>query len=351
MMQELSMETPVNSISVPLLELRNLSVQYFGRRGTVHAVRGLDLAIKPGETLGLVGESGSGKSATAAAIMGVLQPPGLVTGGDILWKGESMISPEAKQRARRLRGKSVSMIFQDPMRSLDPLSKVGTQISEVLRLHLAMSRRDAAKRSVELLRMVGISAPERRIRQYPHELSGGMRQRVMIAIALACSPDLVIADEPTTALDVTVQLQIVQLLKELQQELGMAILMISHDLGLIAETCDRVAVLYAGRACEVSDTETLFANPSHPYTVGLLNSTPRLDLKVPRLQSIPGAAPTMVQPPKGCAFHARCPIAESKCLSEIPDLMKSDDSTGSSACWFQERVRQDIFDPRLVGTK
>src|SRR5690625_4402687 len=217
--------------SDPLMEIKDLSVDYLGRRGTVKAVRGFSLSIRPGETVGLVGESGSGKSATAAAIMGVLQPPGVVSGGDILWRGDSLFHPDRNGGSTRPRGNAVSMIFQDPTQSLDPLSKVGTQITEVLKLHLSMSRREAESRAVELLRMVGINSPEQRVKQFPYELSGGMRQRVMIAIALACDPDLLIADEPTTALDVTVQLQIVELLRRLQDETGVAILLISHDLG------------------------------------------------------------------------------------------------------------------------
>jgi peptide/nickel transport system ATP-binding protein len=303
-----------------LLEVDDLEVSFFTRRGVVQAVRGVSFHVDRGETLGLVGESGSGKSVTAQAILGMTELPGRITGGDIRWKGRSLIDgKKGAKYSASVRGKEIAVIFQDPMTSLNPLFTVGMQIGEVLRHHLHMNRRDADERAVELLDLVGISFPRQRVKQYPHEFSGGMRQRVMIAMALACEPELLIADEPTTALDVTIQAQILELLADLQERLGLAVVLITHDLGVVAGLCHRVQVMYAGRLVEDGPARELFNEPAHPYTAGLLRSTPRLDQVSPRLTAIEGSPPDLLRPPSGCAFHPRCPLATSRCAEEAPD--------------------------------
>ena len=306
--------------NVPLLEVENLHVHFMTRRGTVEAVRGVSLAVHPGETLGIVGESGSGKSVTAQAAMGLVNVPGRIVGGDIRWRGRSLFGPAGERYAGTVRGRKMSIIFQDPMTSLNPVFTVGTQICEVLTHHLNMTRRQAMARARELMHLVGINAPDRRLRQFPHEFSGGMRQRVMIAMALACEPELLIADEPTTALDVTIQAQILELIAELQQKLGLGVILITHDLGVVAGLCHRVAVMYAGRVVEQGEAEALFDRPAHPYTQGLLRSTPRLDEIRDRLIAIDGAPPNMIGPPSGCAFRARCPAAADRCADHDPVL-------------------------------
>jgi peptide/nickel transport system ATP-binding protein len=311
----------MNMTGPPLLDVDNLEVGFFTRRGLVQAVRGVSFHINQGETLGLVGESGSGKSVTAQALMGLTELPGQITGGDVRWKGESLVrGPKAAEVEKRVKGREISMIFQDPMTSLNPVFKVGRQIGEVLTRHKGLSKRDAKIRAVELLDLVGISFPRRRVEQYPHEMSGGMRQRVMIAISLASEPQLLIADEPTTALDVTIQAQILDLIADLQQRLQVAVLIITHDLGVVAGLCDRVAVMYGGKLVETGPAADIFALPGHPYTRGLLGSTPRLDVVLPRLVSIDGSPPSLLTPPIGCPFEARCSLAIPRCSQEMPGL-------------------------------
>jgi oligopeptide/dipeptide ABC transporter ATP-binding protein len=305
--------------AAPLLEVVGLEVNFFTRRGVVQAVRDVSFSIERGESVALVGESGSGKSVTARAIMGLVDLPGRVTGGDVRWKGHSFVGRRSDRAARSVRGKAISIIFQDPMTSLNPLLTVGTQLTEGMR-HDGVSRRAARNRAAELLDLVGIALPRERMDQYPHEFSGGMNQRVIIAMALATEPELLIADEPTTALDVTIQAQILDLLARLQRELSLAVLLITHDLGVVAGVCQRALVMYGGRIVESAPIDDLFADAGHPYVTGLLRSTPRLDVVKPSLESIPGAPPDMLAPPSGCAFHPRCPLAIEKCEETHPPL-------------------------------
>jgi peptide/nickel transport system ATP-binding protein len=321
----------VGTAERPLLEVDGVRVEFFTRRGIVQAVRGVSFTLERGETLGVVGESGSGKSVMAQTLLGLVELPGRITGGDVRWKGQSLVR-DADETLARVRGKEIAMVFQDPMTSLNPLFTVGAQITEVCRRHLGSSKKEARARAVELLDIVGISDPASRVKQYPHEMSGGMRQRVLIAMALACEPELLVADEPTTALDVTIQAQILELIADLQQRLGLAVLLITHDLGVVAGLCDRVAVMYAGKLVEIGTADELFAEPGHPYTVGLLNSTPRVDLVMPRLVSIDGAPPDLVDPPTGCPFAARCSLAVPQCLEAMPGL-KSFEGGRKVACW------------------
>ena len=317
----------------PLLEIERLEVEFDTRRGVVRGLRGVDLAIGRGETLAIVGESGSGKSVTAQAVMGLIDVPGRISGGDIRWKGHSLITRSGARMARDIRGKEIALVFQDP---LNPLMRVGAQISEVLRRHMGMTRADADLRVLELLEAVGIPAPPRRAKQFPHELSGGMRQRVMIAMAIACEPELLIADEPTTALDVTIQAQVLELLAGLQQTLGLSVLLITHDLGVVAGLCDRVAVMYAGQIVETGIAEDVFKRPAHPYTQGLIRSTPRLDDRMERLIAIEGAPPNLLAPPAGCAFRDRCPIAAPVCTTQPKVMPIEGRPFGSVACWRAE---------------
>jgi peptide/nickel transport system ATP-binding protein len=318
-----------------LLAIGDLAVQFHSRAGMVQGVRGVSLTLDKGETLGIVGESGSGKSVTALAAIGLINSPGEIAGGDITWRGESILGRQGRTRLKRIRGKEIAVIFQDPMTSLDPLFTVGQQIGEGLRHHLGMSRRAARARTLDLLTTVGITAPERRIDQYPHELSGGMRQRVMIAMALACEPQVLIADEPTTALDVTIQAQILDLLLSLKEKLGIAVVLITHDLGVVARLCDRVAVMYAGRVVEQGSAADIFQRPLHPYTAALLRSTPRLlDERKDRLDQIDGAPPNMLAPPPGCAYAPRCPHAFARCVREVPTLVGE---SRAAACWLLPR--------------
>jgi peptide/nickel transport system ATP-binding protein len=292
--------TPID----PILEVDHLTVKFFTRRGVVHAVRDVSFTVARGETLGLVGESGSGKSVTAQALLGLTELPGKITSGDVRWKGQSLVI-DAEATLARVRGKEIAMIFQDPMTSLNPVFTIGMQITEVLRRHMGMNRKQAVARAVELLDLVGIANPAARVKQYAHELSGGMRQRVLIAMALACEPQLLIADEPTTALDVTIQAQILDLIADLQQRLGLSVLLITHDLGVVAGLCDRVAVMYSGKIVELATADQLYADPGHPYSAGLLRSTPRLDVVMPRLVCIEGSPPDLVMPQTGCSFASR----------------------------------------------
>ena len=315
----------------PILQIKNLRTSFFTDGGEVKAVDGVTLSIPKGDTVGVVGESGCGKSVMALSIMRLIEQPGRIVGGEILLHGEDLLK-KSKSEMREIRGNKISMIFQEPMTSLNPVYTIGQQISEVYRGHQAISRRKAYARSLEMLKLVGIASPEKRMHQYPFELSGGMRQRVMIAMALACSPDLLIADEPTTALDVTIQAQILELVTELQQKLGMSVMIITHDLGVIAETCSHVAVMYCGNIVEYADVHTLFDDPRHPYTIGLFKSLPRHDVDKEELEAIEGAVPDPAEMPQGCRFGPRCPRAEEICLHQYPELVP--DETGRLVrCW------------------
>ena len=309
-----------------------MRTHFASERGEVHAVDGVDLSLERGRTLGIVGESGCGKSVTALSIMGLVpQPPGRIAGGEVLFEGEDLLQAPAR-RMRDLRGDKLSMIFQEPMTSLNPAFPAGDQVAEALLRHRKISPKEARDQAVEMLRKVRIPSPERRARDYPHQLSGGMRQRVMIAMALACDPRLLIADEPTTALDVTIQAQILELMRLLRAELGTAIILITHDLGVIAELADDVIVMYAGKVVERCAAERLFAEPQHPYTIGLLGSIPRLHLAQARLSAIEGVVPDPVAFPQGCRFHPRCPFAVDKCRAEVPPLIKVSENH-EAACW------------------
>jgi len=307
----------------PLLEIRNLKTYFDVRGGVLKAVDDVSVTIDPGETLGLVGESGCGKSVTAASIMRLIpMPPGRIAGGEILFDGIDIVKrPESEMR--KIRGKMISMIFQEPMTSLNPVFTVGDQVAEVIGLHEKLSGREIRDRVIEAFRLVRIPAPESRIKEYPHQMSGGMRQRVMIAMALACHPKLMIADEPTTALDVTIQAQILDLMNKLKEETGASILFITHDLGVIAEMAQKVAVMYAGKIMESADVETLFAEPKHPYTVGLMSSIPILGIgkKQKRLSTIAGVVPSLFKLPKGCLFNERCTAVRKECVTMEPPMI------------------------------
>jgi oligopeptide/dipeptide ABC transporter ATP-binding protein len=323
----------------PILEVENLKVEFFTRRGTVQAVRDVSFSVRPGETLGLVGESGSGKSVTAQALLGLTELPGKITGGDVRWKGETLVGKGADKTIERIRGREIAMVFQDPMTSLNPVYTVGMQMVEVIRRHLGFDKKAARARAVELLELVGIANPAARVDQYPFEMSGGMRQRVLIAMALACEPELLIADEPTTALDVTIQAQILELIAELQERLGLAVILITHDLGVVAGLCDRVAVMYAGKLVEMASADELYARPGHPYAQGLLRSTPRLDEVLERLVAIDGAPPDLRNPPTGCSFAARCSLVTDQCRTQQPPL-ETKEVGRDVACWraFEQSV-------------
>jgi oligopeptide/dipeptide ABC transporter ATP-binding protein len=316
----------------PLLEVRDLRTWFHTEEGVGRAVDGISFAVDRGETLGLVGESGCGKSVCALSVMRLVpRPPGRIESGQVLLDGRDLLTL-AEDEMCAVRGNEIAMVFQEPMTSLNPVLTCGYQIAEAVLLHQRVTGREARQRAEEMLRLVGIPAPEQRLDEYPHQLSGGMRQRVMIAMALSCHPGLLIADEPTTALDVTIQAQILDLLRRLQEELGMAILLITHDLGVVAETADRVAVMYAGRIVEYADTEGLFARPRHPYTQGLLQSVPRLDQQRERLEIIPGMVPDAREFPPGCRFAPRCPLAEERCRRQEPAL-EEQGKDHQVACW------------------
>ena len=306
-----------------LLEIKGLETHFKTDDGWLHAVDGVDISIDRGETVGVVGESGCGKSVTAKTVMKLIDmPPGRIVAGQVLWKGRDLVPlpPEAMQK---IRAKEISIIFQEPMTSLNPVYTVGEQIAESLRLHEGLSRKDAMDRAVQMLKLVRIPTPERRVRDYPHQFSGGMRQRVMIAIALACKPQLVIADEPTTALDVTIQAQILDLLQRLKDEMGMAVMLITHAMGVVAEVAQRVVVMYAGKVVEEAPVKELFAHPRHPYTQGLIRSIPRIDLDAmhkTRLEAIPGTVPKLIDPTEGCRFAARCKHVRAECRQATPPL-------------------------------
>lgn len=319
----------------PLLEVRDLGVVFHTDAGVARAVDDVSFRVEPGEIVGIVGESGSGKSVTALSLLGLVpNPPGeIVAGSSIRFRGEELVGAPAG-RLRQVRGNEIAMIFQEPMTSLNPVHTVGAQIAESLRLHRRLGRREARARAVELLREVGIADPETRASAYPHQLSGGMRQRVMIAMALACEPDLLIADEPTTALDVTIQAQILELIMSLRDRHGMAVLLITHDLGVVAESCDRVLVMYAGQVVEEGPVEAIFHDPHHPYTQGLLGAIPHLGRPVERLAVIPGGMPSATSWPTGCRFHTRCPYARELCRTTAPPTTRTG-AGASVACWLE----------------
>ncbi len=326
----------------PILEIRDLTVEFSTEDGIVRAVTGVSYDLMPGEVLGIVGESGSGKSVSMLTVLGLTPiPPGRIAGGEAMYKGKDLLTM-SKKELRELRGGEMAMIFQDPMTSLNPVFTIGDQIMEALQTHNSAMKDDAAKaRTIELLESVGVPFAERRVHQYPHEFSGGMRQRAMIAMAMANNPSVLIADEPTTALDVTIQAQIVEVIKAAQQHTDAAIVLITHDLGLIAELADRVVVMYAGRVVEIGDVYTIFDSPRHPYTIGLMNSLARVDTDLERLIPIPGQPPSMLNPPSGCAFHPRCTHSQGRalCRAEIPALREAEGGEHHrSACHFAEEL-------------
>ncbi|MEE1927746.1 ABC transporter ATP-binding protein [Streptomyces sp. TRM 70351] len=324
----------------PLLEVRDLHVEFHTRDGVAKAVNGVNYAVSAGETLAVLGESGSGKSVTAQAVMGILDmPPGRITKGEILFQGQDMLKM-SKEEHRKIRGARMAMIFQDALSSLNPVFTVGFQLGEMYRIHQGMSRKDAKVKAIELMERVKIPAARQRVNDYPHQFSGGMRQRIMIAMALALEPDLIIADEPTTALDVTVQAQVMDLLAELQREFHMGLILITHDLGVVADVADKIAVMYAGRIVETAPVHELYKRPAHPYTRGLLDSIPRLDQKGQELYAIKGLPPNLTRIPPGCAFHPRCPKAQDVCSADVPPLYQVTEADGTdlagraSACHF-----------------
>jgi peptide/nickel transport system ATP-binding protein len=313
-----------------LLEVKQLSVEFPTRRGVLHALDRVSLSIAPGEILGVVGESGAGKSLTGAAIIGLLEPPGRVAGGEVLLDGRRIDNLPAEQM-RRIRGRQIGAIFQDPLTTLNPLYTVGRQLMETMQVHLGLSDKDARARAVKWLQDVGIPGAEERVGAYPHEFSGGMRQRVVIALALCAEPKLVIADEPTTALDVSIQAQVIALMRRLAREHGTAIMLVTHDMGVIAETCDRVAVMYAGRVVEIGAVGAVVHRASHPYTEGLMASIPALRERVARLAQIDGAMPRLHAMPQGCPYNPRCAKVFDRCRVERPELMAAKESV--AACW------------------
>ena len=313
-----------------LLQVQNLVVEFPGRRGTLRALDDVSFDIAPGEILGVVGESGAGKSLTGASIIGLLEPPGRVASGQILLEGQR-IDNLSHEQMRHIRGRHIGAIFQDPLTSLNPLYSVGRQLVETIQAHLPVSAAEARQRAIDLLKDTGIPAAEQRIDHYPHQFSGGMRQRVVIALALAAEPKLIVADEPTTALDVSIQAQIITLLKNICKSRGAAVMLITHDMGVIAETCDRVAVLYAGRVAEIGPVHDVINQPSHPYTAGLMASIPDMEQDRERLNQIDGAMPRLNAIPKGCAYNPRCPKTFDRCMTDRPDLM--DAGATRAACW------------------
>ena len=332
-----------------ILEVRNLQTVFKTEAGDVRAVDGVSFDVPKGKTIGIVGESGSGKSITSLTILRLLAKNGHIKGGEVLFKGNDLTKYTEKQM-REIRGNQISMIFQEPMTSLNPVFTVGQQISETIMIHKKVSKKEALKLSVEMLKLVGIPSPEKRVKQYPFELSGGMRQRVMIAMALACDPEILIADEPTTALDVTIQAQILELIRDLQNRLGRSVIMITHDLGVVAETCDYVAVMYAGQVVEYADVRTLFKNPKHPYTLGLLNSLPRHDIEQEKLIPIKGMVPSPFDMPVGCRFAPRCPIATEHCHKDMPTL-EIKEANSQIRCWFYSEQWEGETEVTLYGEK
>ncbi|MGA4801154.1 ABC transporter ATP-binding protein [Streptomyces lavendulocolor] len=335
-----TIDKKTSATSAPLLEVRDLHVEFHTRDGVAKAINGVSYSVDACETLAVLGESGSGKSVTAQAIMGILDmPPGRIPKGEILFHGEDMLKMSAEDR-RKIRGRRIAMIFQDALSALNPVLSVGYQLGEMYRVHLGLSRKEAKARAIELMDRVKIPAAAARVNDYPHQFSGGMRQRIMIAMAMALEPDLIIADEPTTALDVTVQAQVMDLLAELQREENMGLILITHDLGVVADVADKIAVMYAGRIVEQSPIHDLYKRPAHPYTRGLLDSIPRLDQKGQELYAIKGLPPNLMKIPTGCAFNPRCPKATDICRTEVPALVPVTEQDGGelpgrgSACHF-----------------
>ena len=335
---------------MPLLDVRDLRTQFHTDDGIVHAVDGVSFTVEAGQTLGIVGESGSGKSVTCLTIMGLNNKRNTMVSGQALWKGEDLLTMNPR-RFRDLRGNEIAMIFQDPMTSLNPVHKIGAQLTEAIVLHQDVTKKQAKARGLELLKAVGIPRAERRVDDYPHQFSGGMRQRVMIAMALVNDPDLLIADEPTTALDVTTQAQILTLMSRLQKEFGSAIILITHDLGVVAETADDVLVMYAAKVAEHAPVDRVFSRPHHPYTWGLLGSLPRLDVDVERLVQIQGQPPSLLRPPRGCRFHPRCPYVMEVCRTSVPELRPVSGEAGHlQACWLDEETKDREAAKLLSGT-
>ena len=336
-----------------LLEVKHLHTSFFTHLGEVKAIRDVSFHVDKSEIIGIVGESGSGKSVTSLSIMGLLAHPGKVTGGEILFKGEDLLKKK-KHEMRKIQGNEISMIFQDPMTSLNPLFTIGNQITEAIRTLQKMSREDANKRAVEMLRMVGIPSPEKRVKSYPHEFSGGMRQRAMIAMALSSEPDLLIADEPTTALDVTIQAQVLSLMKELNERLGTATILITHNLGCASSICDRILVMYGGKIMEEGSTEEIFYEPRHPYTMGLLNSVPKVsgEQSKKRLVPILGTPPDMLHPPTGCPFYPRCRFAMKACASmEVPEFSLSGTHRVSCFMCHPDAPANEVYEKQKGGIR
>ncbi|MGJ5142635.1 ABC transporter ATP-binding protein [Bradyrhizobium oligotrophicum] len=324
-------------MTAPVLSVRNLQVEFTTRRGTLRAIDGVSYDIAKGEVLGVVGESGAGKSVTGLAVIGLIDPPGRISGGEIQLSG-LRIDNLPPDEMRKVRGKRIGMIFQDPLTSLNPLYRVGDQIIETIRTHTNLTEQQARKRAIDLLAEVGISAPEKRIDGYPHEFSGGMRQRVVIALALCAEPELIIADEPTTALDVSVQAQIISLIKRLGRDHGTAVMLVTHDMGVIAETCDRVAVMYAGRVAEIGPVQEVIQNPLHPYAKGLMGAIPTLAGEEKRLVQIPGSMPRLSAIPPGCSFNPRCSAAFDRCRVDRPEPLRQ--GTQAVACHLYDRATE-----------
>ena len=322
----------------PLLQVKDLCTSFFTEDGVVKAVNGISYDIEEGETLGLVGESGCGKSVSALSILRLIPtPPGKIVGGEVIFEGQDLLKVD-EDEIRHVRGNKIAMVFQEPMTSLNPVLTIGRQLTEALELHMKMDARGAQRRAVQLLEMVGIPEAETRVNDYPHQFSGGMRQRVMIAMALSCNPKLLLADEPTTALDVTIQAQVLEILARLSRELGTAVIIITHNLGVVARYADRVNVMYAGKIVETADAKTLYHNPRHPYTVGLLKSVPRLDqARKTKLEVIEGVPPDLINMPPGCPFYPRCTYRTDRCANEMPQLMPVEGGH-SVACWEWQRV-------------
>jgi oligopeptide transport system ATP-binding protein len=341
-----------NAEEGPLLDVRDLHVEFRTRDGVAKAVNGVDYSVSAGETLAVLGESGSGKSVTAQAVMGILDtPPGFVTSGEVRFRGRDLLRMTAKER-RRVRGARMAMIFQDALSALNPVLTVGEQLGEMFRVHRGLSRKESREKAVELMERVRIPAARERVKSYPHQFSGGMRQRVMIAMALALEPDLIIADEPTTALDVTVQAQVMDLLAELQREYRMGLILITHDLGVVADVADRIAVMYAGRIVETSPVHDIYRAPAHPYTQGLLESIPRLDRKGRELYAIKGLPPSLLNIPSGCPFHPRCPRMRGRevCRTEVPQLHRVSAGRASACHFWKETVGDDSAAADAAGT-
>ncbi len=318
-----------------LLDVSDLKTHFFTDDGVVKAVDGVSFSIEEGETFGLVGESGCGKSVTALSIIRLIpDPPGKIVNGSIMFEGEDMVK-QSEKAMREIRGDRISMIFQEPMTSLDPVFTIGHELIEIIQLHQGLEKKEAREKAINMLKIVGIPEPAKRMNEYPHQLSGGMRQRAMIAMALSCNPKLLIADEPTTALDVTIQAQILRLMEELKEDFSASVLLITHDLGVVAETCKNVAVMYAGKIVEYANVEAIFENPLHPYTLGLNESIPRLDREARRLEIIEGNVPDLIEPPSGCKFHPRCRYAMEICMGEEPPL-KERENGHFSRCYLEE---------------